>query len=222
MNNISQKKENSQLSTLLIPSTLSDYNNFLSNYRDQGLPSSPNGVVNYFLCHLFGCVMSERDEIREKKQIPQLFFSRLKTRLERKEDTGLLPEKGLDIYYSFSEEDRAIILNELRKSVESIHKMAHLEKMIVLGTLDTQEVIFQGEKISLVLPAIVQSNSGKVVICPIWTPENDTENTLLADIMELVENDSFGREIVSAHVWDLRNKKIVQSSLDPEINIKLR
>lgn len=201
--------------------TLSDYDNFISNYFTRDIPCSINGMVNHMLIHLFGCVMSERDEIREQNQIPKLFYSRLKVRLDRKEDTGLLPEGTLDIFYQFTDEEQQEIMKELSLAIDSLCEMHNLGKIIVLGTLQERKISFRNKEFSLVIPSVVQSNSGRVIVCPVWTPKSDPENTATADIMGLVKFDQYGREIINTHVWDIRNKKISEFSLDNVNHVKL-
>lgn len=203
-------------------SSLSDMSESFSSFVKNGAKISENGMVNMMLTHIFGCLMSERDEIRAQKQIPSLFFSRLKSRIERNEDTGLLPQGGLELFNTFDDKGKDNILKELKEAIVGLIHMPNLGKVISISACEYSHVNFLNGSVRVEIPSIVQSNSGPVIVCPIWTPENG--NTASADIYGMVESDSFGRNIVGAHVWNIKKKSVDNYSLnslnDVELQIK--
>lgn len=202
-------------------SSLSDLDNFFKNYIKRDTPCSPNGMVNAMLTHLLGCIMSERDEIRSQVQIPMLFFSRLKARIERKEDTGLLPQGMLKTYYLFTENEQKEIMSELEEAVKSLSKMPNPGKMIVLESNKLYIINILGKDYTLEVPAIVQTNTGAAIIAPVWTPKDNTNSTYYADIYGLIDTDSSGRKLSNSHVWDIRESKFNEYSLDNINDVKL-
>lgn len=156
------------------------------------------------LWNIISCVGNEQDHIRHKDNIILKYISKSFQKLEKSEDSPLLPEDFVDIWEDFDNEEKKEIKNILIESGKSFNYFPPLEKLNIIDTLTPVTVDYEVCENNSFIPLTVETSSGLSGIVPIYSHDisyiASTFNNILSN------DDTY--YINNYHTWDLKNRKV--------------
>lgn len=198
--------EQSPLSCYHLDVISSDTEKYFERSIDR--PFGMEEVTEMLVSSIFGAVAAEQEHIRRSDGVFEAYAKRAFHRMDKGQDTGLIPEDMIMVWDSLSHAERDATSSAVLQACDKFYDFTPLAKLNIVYSSVVIPVSLHDYQLPFLVPLVVETKKGLAAIIPTVSGVFSYDSRAVsASPLHAVH--TLGRmEYRQVHVWDLHDMKV--------------